>query len=54
LLIVAENVAKQWNISREEQDEFASGSQQKIGAALKGNYFIDEIVPVQVKQRKGI
>ena len=50
---IAENVAKQWNVSRQEQDEFAAHSQQKIGVSLQGDCFADEIVPVQVKQRRG-
>jgi len=50
--ITAENVAKQWNISREEQDKFAANSQQKIGKSLEENAFAGEIVPVEVKQRR--
>jgi len=49
----AENVAQQWQITREMQDAFAAGSQQKAGAAQKGGRFKDEIVPVTVKARKG-
>ena len=48
----AENVAKQWNISREAQDAFAVGSQTKYDAAQKAGKFSDEIVPVPVKQGK--
>ncbi len=44
----AENVAKQWNISRHAQDEFAIESQQKYAAALKAEKWNDEIIPVQV------
>jgi acetyl-CoA C-acetyltransferase len=49
----AENVAKQWQITREQQDEFALASQQKASAAQKAGRFQDEIVPVTVKGRKG-
>jgi acetyl-CoA C-acetyltransferase len=49
----AENVAKQWQITREEQDKFATASQNKAEAAKKGGKFKDEIVPVTVKTRKG-
>jgi acetyl-CoA C-acetyltransferase len=49
----AENVAKQWQITRQQQDEFAVGSQNKAEAAQKAGRFKDEIVPVIVKGRKG-
>lgn len=49
----AENVAEQWKISREEQDEFAKASQQKYQAAHNANIFANEIVPVLVPQKKG-
>jgi acetyl-CoA C-acetyltransferase len=49
----AENVAKQWQITRQQQDEFAVGSQNKAEAAQKAGRFKDEIVPVTVKGRKG-
>ena len=49
----AENVAQQWQISRDEQDAFALGSQQKAEAAQKAGRFKDEIVPVVIKGRKG-
>ena len=45
----AENVAKQWNISRHAQDEFAFESQEKYQTAKKENKFSDEIIPVQVQ-----
>jgi acetyl-CoA C-acetyltransferase len=51
--ITAENVAKQWQITRREQDEFAVASQNKAEAAQKMGRFKDEIVPVTVKTRKG-
>jgi acetyl-CoA C-acetyltransferase len=49
----AENVAKQWQITRQMQDEFAVHSQQKAEAAQKAGKFKDEIVPVTMKTRKG-
>ena len=49
----AENVAKQWQITREEQDAFAAASQNKAEAAQKSGRFSDEIVPVTIKTRKG-
>ncbi|HBN97071.1 MAG TPA: acetyl-CoA C-acyltransferase [Firmicutes bacterium] len=51
--ITAENVAERWNLSREEQDEFAATSQQKFQAAQAENRFAREIVPVIIPQRKG-
>ena len=49
----AENVAQKYQITREEQDEFALQSQQKASKAQKSGRFKDEIVPVTVKSRKG-
>ena len=49
----AENVAKQWQITRQQQDEFAVKSQNKAEAAMKAGRFKDEIVPVTIKSRKG-
>jgi acetyl-CoA C-acetyltransferase len=49
----AENVARQWQITRAQQDEFAVASQNKAEAAQKAGKFKDEIVPVTVKSRKG-
>ena len=49
----AENVAEQWQISRDEQDQFAVASQNKAEAAQKAGKFKDEIVPFTVKTRKG-
>jgi acetyl-CoA C-acetyltransferase len=49
----AENVAKQWQITREEQDRFAVRSQNKAEAAQAGGKFKDEIVPVTIQTRKG-
>ncbi len=49
----AENVARQYQLTRAEQDEFAAASQAKAGAAMKSGRFKDEIAPVTVKGRKG-
>ncbi len=49
----AENVAERFGVSREDQDAFAVASQQKAEAAIKSGRFSDEIVPVEVPQRKG-
>jgi acetyl-CoA C-acetyltransferase len=49
----AENVAEKWQITREQQDEFAVASQQKAEAAQKAGRFKEEIVPVTIKTRKG-
>src|SRR5262245_16629723 len=49
----AENVAKQYQITRPQQDEFAVGSQNKAEAAQKAGKFKDEITPVTIKSRKG-
>ena len=49
----AENVARQWQITRAQQDEFAVASQNKAEAAQKAGKFKDEIVPVTIKTRKG-
>src|SRR5580765_2871008 len=50
--VTAENVARQYNISRREQDEFAVASQQKAEAARKAGRFRDEIVPIDVPAKK--
>ncbi|KAJ56107.1 acetyl-CoA acetyltransferase [Actibacterium mucosum KCTC 23349] len=49
----AENVAEQWQISRDQQDEFAVASQNKAEAAQNAGKFDDEVIPFTVKQRKG-
>ena len=54
MMITAENVAEQWGISREELDEFSANSQQKCEAAQAAGKFKDEIVPVEVKQKKQV
>src|SRR5476649_2046102 len=51
--VTAENVAKQYGISRAQQDEFSVASQNKAEAAQKAGAFKDEIVPVTIKSRKG-
>ncbi len=52
MMITAENVAEQWNLSREELDAFAAKSQQKAEAAIAAGKFDDEIVPVQTGVNK--
>lgn len=52
--ITAENVAKKCNITREQMDEFALASHQKAEAAIKAGKFKDDIVPVEIKTRKGV
>ncbi|MCO6418036.1 acetyl-CoA C-acetyltransferase [Siccirubricoccus sp. KC 17139] len=49
----AENVAQKFQLTRQEQDEFAANSQRKAGEAMKAGRFKDEIAPVTVKTRKG-
>src|SRR5262249_39468278 len=49
----AENAAKQWQITRQQQDEFAVASQNKAEAAQKAGKFKNEITPVTIKSRKG-
>ncbi|SFE54832.1 acetyl-CoA C-acetyltransferase [Peptostreptococcaceae bacterium pGA-8] len=51
--ITAENIAEQWGLTREQLDEFAVASQQKAEAAVKAGKFKEEIVPVEIPQRKG-
>jgi acetyl-CoA C-acetyltransferase len=51
--VTAENVAQQWQITREQQDNFAAASQAKAAAAQKAGKFKDEIVPVTLKTRQG-
>jgi acetyl-CoA C-acetyltransferase len=51
--ITAENVARQWQITREDQDRLALASQLKASAARKAGVFREEIVPVTIKGRKG-
>lgn len=49
----AENIAREYNISRAEQDAFAAESQQRTERAQRAGVFADEIVPVEIPQRKG-
>jgi len=51
--MTAENIAKKYGISREEQDEFAAFSQEKAKFAIEKGKFKDEIVPISIPQRKG-
>ena len=51
--VTAENVAKKYEVSRQDQDEFALGSQSKAEAAQKAGRFKEEIVPLQIPQKKG-
>ena len=51
--VTAENLVEKYNLSREEQDEYALESQEKAVAAVEGGKFADEIVPVELKGRKG-
>ena len=51
--ITAENVAEQWHLTREMLDEFSANSQQKCEKAMAEGKFMDEIVPVEVKGKKG-
>lgn len=50
--ITAENIAEQWGITREEQDRFAAKSQAKAVKAIESGRFKDEIVPIEIPQRK--
>ena len=51
--ITAENIAEKYQISREQQDEFAVSSQQKAASAIEAERFKEEIVPISIPQRKG-
>src|SRR5699024_4423780 len=51
--ITAENLAEKYNISREEQDEFAFNSQQKMARAMQEGRFDSQIVPIKVPVRRG-
>ncbi|WNC67389.1 acetyl-CoA C-acyltransferase family protein [Thalassotalea nanhaiensis] len=52
--ITAENVAEQWNVSREDQDEAAAESHRRAQKAIEENRFDTQIVPVELKTRKGV
>lgn len=51
--VTAENIAKKYNFTREQQDAFAANSQQKAEAAQKAEKFNDEIIPIEIPQRRG-
>ncbi len=51
--VTAENVAKKYGVTREEQDAFAAASQQKAEAAQRAGRFTDEIIPLEIPQKKG-
>ncbi|MDG1121456.1 MAG: acetyl-CoA C-acyltransferase family protein [Glaciecola sp.] len=51
--ITAENLASKWDISREEQDAFAAESHARATAAIEAGYFDEQIVPIELKSRKG-
>ena len=51
--MTAENICDQWGLTREQLDEFAADSQQKCEAAMKAGTFKEEIVPVEIKTKKG-
>src|SRR6476661_5039221 len=52
--VTAENVAKKYEVTRQEQDEFAASSQQKAEAAQKAGKFADEILPLEIPGKKGV
>ena len=52
--VTAENVAAKWGITREEQDAFAVESHRRAARAVDGGYFKGQIVPVEMKTRKGV
>ena len=52
--ITAENIANKWKISRESQDQFALESQKRADAAIKAGHFKSQILPVELKSRKGV
>ena len=54
MITTADNVAKEWNLTREELDEFALKSQLKACAAIENGEFKEEIVPVEVKKKKEV
>ena len=54
MITTADNIAREWNLTREELDEFALKSQQKACAAIENGAFKKEIVPVEVKKKKEV
>jgi acetyl-CoA C-acetyltransferase len=53
LLISAENIAKKYGVSRDDQDKFSAESQQRVEHAQQAGYFLNEIVPITVSGKKG-
>lgn len=51
--ITAENLASKWGLSREEQDAFAAESHRRAAAAIEAGFFKDQIIPIELKSRKG-
>ena len=51
--VTAENIVKEYDLTREQQDEFAAATQNKVEAAQAAGKFVDEIIPVSIPQRKG-
>ena len=51
--ITAENIANKWGITREQQDQFAVESQKRADAAIKGGHFKSQILPIELKSKKG-
>lgn len=54
IMRTAENVAERWNVSRREQDEYALLSQQRAADAIESGKFKEEIVPIEVRSRRGV
>lgn len=52
--VTAENIAEEWNLTREELDQFAASSQLKASQAIEENKFIDEILPFEIKTKKEV
>ncbi len=52
--VTAENVAEKWGISREQQDELAALSHNRAQNAIESGYFVDQILPIELKTRKGV
>ena len=52
--VTAENVAEKWGIQRQEQDEFAVESHRRAAAAIAAGHFKEQILPIEVKSRKGV
>ena len=52
--VTAENIAEKWGLKRDEQDEFAVESHRRAAAAIAAGYFKEQILPIEVKSRKGV